>query len=190
MLDGLSPQQTAIGETDSAPSRHILNVQKENSGDFVNEQETDGCDVQQQEQQQRRHNGNANAGLRYEREQLNECKTKDTPLFHVGGLQSIFRQVDHPVRMREQVGVVEQQHQRNERVERYKRHDDEVEVNHLSDELLTCVWQMVVKRRCTAFRYPGRGLLQSVPRRTQDTTVSEHGRTESHQRHGAVSHGW
>ena len=53
--------------------------------------------------------------------------------------------------MNEHVRIVRQNHQRNQGVDGDVRHGDQVEMNDLSDELLTCVWKMIVERRRTTF---------------------------------------
>ena len=84
LLDWLSPKQTAVCKANAAPSRDVLNVKKEDSGYFVNKQESDGGDVEEKEEKKRRYNRHTNAGLWDVGEQLNKAKTEQSSLFHVG----------------------------------------------------------------------------------------------------------
>ena len=88
-----------------------MNIKEENPSHFVNEQETDGGDVQQQEEQECGDDGHPNAGLWNVGEQLDEAKAEQPSFFHVGGLYSVLGKFQHSVRMDEHIGVVEQQDQ-------------------------------------------------------------------------------
>ena len=163
MLNGFGPEQSTVRQANATATRDVLDIEEEDACHFVDKEETDGGHVEKEEQQQRGHNGNANARLRNVRKEFDKTETEQPALFHVGRLQAVFWQLKHPVRVDKHVGVVGQQRKGKHGVRCDERHHDQVEVDHLSDELLSSVGHVVVEGGGPTLGDLFRRLFEGVP---------------------------